>query len=476
MHIGLPIAERAAREGASIALVLRSGATISYAALDASIRSVASALAKAGVRRGMAVALDVASPRAELVAIFAIARLGAAAASIALPASGASIVLTDRVASQRRPRIVFQAAWLDRPPPGHDDALVGGGDDIAVVHASSGTTGKPKGVAVSHARLAARVATLAGAVPMVERARVLCTVRAISCYGLDTCLRVLHGGGTLVLASRSEDIATALVRDRVEHLTLNPLWVERLLGVAPAGARPFPALRRIECAGSHLARPLVRAALARLCDEVWNHYGTTEAGCIGAASLLGVDDDASEATVRAAPGVEVGAIDAQGTALPAGAHGRLRARGPGFVDRYVDDLHAGADAFRDGWHVTADEGTASADGMLRIDGRVGESLNIGGYKVSPRTIEDALRSIRDVRDAVAFSVASASGIDEMWAAVVVGAASARASLSLDVRARLGALAPRVLVTVDAIPRNAAGKVRRDELVARARAAQAAGTA
>jgi acyl-coenzyme A synthetase/AMP-(fatty) acid ligase len=96
--------------------------------------------------------------------------------------------------------------------------------------------------------------------------------------------------------------------------------------------------------------------------------------------------------------------------------------------------------------------------------------------VSPRTIEDALRSVRGVRDAVAFGVSAASGIDELWAAVVVGPASARASLLLDVGARLGALAPRVLVTVDAIPRNDAGKVCRDELVASARAAQAAGTA
>jgi long-chain acyl-CoA synthetase len=476
VNIGLPIAVRAAREGASIALVLRSGATISYAALDASIRSVAARLRNAGIRRGMVVALDVTAPRAALVAILAIARLGAAAASMALSESAASIVLADRGALRRRPWIPFEATWLDQPPPGGEEEFVGGGEEIAVVHASSGTTGKPKGVAVSHALLAARLGTLAGAVPMGERARVLCTVRAISCYGFDTCLRVLHGGGTLVLASRSEDVAASLVRDRVEHLTLNPLWVERLLDAAPAGTRPFPTLMRIECAGSHLARPLVRAARARLCDEVWNHYGTTEAGCIGAASLLGFDEDMSEATVRAAPGVEVGAIDAHGAALPPGAHGRLRARGSGFVDRYVDDAHASADAFRDGWHVTADEGSASADGAVRIDGRVGESLNIGGYKVSPRTIEDALRSVRGVRDAVAFGVSAASGIDELWAAVVVGPASARASLLLDVGARLGALAPRVLVTVDAIPRNDAGKVCRDELVASARAAQAAGTA
>lgn len=473
MHIGLPVAERAAREGASPALVLRNGATVGYAALDASVRSVAARLRAAGVAPGAIVALDVASPRASLVAILAIARLGAAAAAPSLPPSVPSAHVVDPGLPVRRGRttIALDPAWLAEAPPRGESDLVGADDALAVVHASSGTTGAPRGVGVTHARLAARIATLAGAVPMAERARVLCTARTISCYGLDTWLRALHGGGTVVIASRPEDVAASIARHRVEHVALNPLWVERLLAAAPSIARPFPSLGRIECAGSHLARPLADAALARLSPEVWNHYGTTEAGCIGAAPWRADDADAG-ATVRAAPGVDVGAIDASGAPLAPGGHGRLRARGPGFADRYVDDAAASADAFREGWHVTADEGTASADGVLRIDGRVGESIDVGGYKLSPRAIEDALMSIRGVVDAVAFGVASHSGIDELWAAVVVVSTAVRATLSHEVRARLGGLAPRVLVAIDAIPRNDAGKVRRDELVARARAAQA----
>jgi len=471
----VPIAERAAREGASVALVLRSGATVDYAALDASTRSVAARLRVAGVAPGMIVALDLASPRASLVAILAIARLGAAAASPTLPESFTSHRLADPAVASRRgsPSIAFDPAWLAERPPTGDAPLAGDDDAIAIVHASSGTTGLPRGVAVSHAGLAARVATLSAAVPMAERARVLCTARAISCYGFDTCLRVLHSGGTLVLASRTEDVVTALVRDRVAHLTLNPLWAERLLAAAPAGARPYPSLARIECAGSHLARTLAGAARSRLCDEVWNHYGTTEAGCIGAAPLRDLGPEAG-ATIQAAPGVEVGTIDPGGAPLPPGAHGRLRARGPGFANRYVDDDVASADAFRDGWHVTADEGTASSGGAVCLRGRVGESINVGGYKLSPRMVEDALLSIGGVRDAVAFGVPTGSGIDELWAAVVVEPAARRATLTQDVGAQLGALAPRVLVAVDAIPRNDAGKVRRDELIARVRAAQAAG--
>jgi acyl-coenzyme A synthetase/AMP-(fatty) acid ligase len=367
--------------------------------------------------------------------------------------------------------LVLDPAWLDERPPRGEAVFVGGDDDVAVVHASSGTTGAPRAVAVTHAQLASRVATLSGAVPMAERARVLCTAHATSCYGLDTFLRVLHGGGAIAVASRADDVATALARDRVEHLTLNPLWVERLVALVPPGARPFPSLARIESAGSRLARPLAEAARASLCDEVWNHYGTTEAGCIGAAAIRADDPDGGMG-VRAAPGVEVGAVDADGSALPPGAHGRLRARGPGFADRYLDDAIATADAFRDGWHVTADEGTVSDDGVLRIAGRLGESIDVGGYKLSPRTIEDALLSIGGVSDAAAFGVASATGVDELWAAVVIGAAVTRDALSRDIGARLGAFAPRVVVTIGEIPRNEAGKVRRDELVVRARAAQA----
>jgi fatty-acyl-CoA synthase len=139
------------------------------------------------------------------------------------------------------------------------------------------------------------------------------------------------------------------------------------------------------------------------------------------------------------------------------------------VDRYVDDDVASANAFRDGWHLTADEGTVSTGGALHLGGRLGESINVGGYKLSPRVIEDALLSIDGVRDAAAFGVPTGSGVDELWAAVVIEPAARRATLSRDVSAQLGALAPRVLVAIDAIPRNDAGKVRRDELIARARA-------
>jgi acyl-coenzyme A synthetase/AMP-(fatty) acid ligase len=118
----------------------------------------------------------------------------------------------------------------------------------------------------------------------------------------------------------------------------------------------------------------------------------------------------------------------------------------------------------------------SEDGVLRVAGRLGETIDVGGYKLSPRTIEDALLSIDGVRDAAAFGVSSASGIDELWAAIVVGAVATHATLSRDIGARLGALAPRVVVTIDEIPRNDAGKVRRDELVVRARAAQASAAA
>ena len=469
MHIVLPVAERASRDGASPALVLRGGATITYDALDASTRAVAAKVRAAGVAPGMVVTVDLASPRALLVAILALARLGAAAAPPVMPASYASLHLgdPDTLPPQDARTVTFDREWLDAAPPIGDAELVGRSDAIAIVHATSGTTGQPHFVALDHARLFARLESLRGAVPMAERARVLCTARAISCYGFDTYLRVLHAGGTLVLHASPEDVMAALGAGRVEHLTANPLWIERVASAWSPDA-PFAALARIESAGSHLAGPLAAIARMRLCGDVWNHYGTTEAGCIAAAPMRGNDADA---TLRAAPGIEVGAIGADGARLPPGQRGRLGARGPGVAARYLGDDTASADAFRGGWHVTADEGTASADGELRLDGRVGEAVNVGGYKVSPRTIEDALLAIRGVRDAAVFGVASAAAIDELWAAVVVAPATTLAALHAEVGRRLGALAPRVLITIDAIPRNDAGKVRRDELVARAHAAR-----
>lgn len=191
-------------------------------------------------------------------------------------------------------------------------------------------------------------------------------------------------------------------------------------------------------------------------------------GLIAAAPMAALEGK-PHAVGYAPAGVEIEAVDEDdGEPLPTGARGRLRVRGAGVAAGYLDATGANEDAFGDGWYRTADVGAIDHDGLVSLHGRLGELMNVGGYKVSPRAVEDALLAIDGVREASVFGLPDPeTGVTQIWAAVVVEPPLTPATLGPAVKARLTSLAPRYLVAVPAIPRNAAGKVMREALVASA---------
>jgi acyl-coenzyme A synthetase/AMP-(fatty) acid ligase len=171
------------------------------------------------------------------------------------------------------------------------------------------------------------------------------------------------------------------------------------------------------------------------------------------------------------PGIEVQAVDEKHRPLPAGAEGVIRIRSATAVDGYLGDPAATAAAFRDGWFYPDDIGSVGADGLLTIAGRTGEVLNVGGLKVSPRRIEEAVLQYEDVAEAAAFLMPGPAGVDEVWAAIVQKRQVNMDALHRHCADRLGTSAPRTILVADRLPRNAMGKVPPDELVKMAHAAR-----
>lgn len=476
MNVTDRIRERASSSGDTVAIVRRKGPSVTYRELDRMIDSVGTHLVAAGIEPGDIAVIDIAPLTANLVAILAVARIGAIAAPGQLSTNRRSAMLSDRAGPPTTPgrTIRFDRAWLRDPAPGIAAGSRGGGRDLVIIHPSSGTTQKPKHVAISHECLAHRIDLLERGVPLPRDPRVLCLVRAISTYGFNTAARALSVGATLMLATQVEEAIDALTRDGANHVALNPLWIERLLEAAPPEGRAFPSLERVESAGSHLALPRYLVARERLCPDIWNHYGATELGLIASAPMAELVDH-PQAVGFAAAGVEIEVVGDDEVPLPRGAHGRLRARSPGNAGGYFDDPAQTAAAFRDGWYWTADVGSVAGNGLVTLGGRESEFVNIGGYKVSPRAVEDALLSIERVRDAAVFAVPDPGGITQLWAAVVIDPSLDAATLSERVQATLAGYAPRYLLTVPSIPRNEGGKVMRDRLVASASASIAGST-
>lgn len=228
--------------------------------------------------------------------------------------------------------------------------------------------------------------------------------------------------------------------------------------------RDFPcSFDIILAAGSPLPDPLSQRVRARMCSNLIFYYGTTETSTIASApahTLTGLAGAVGYVT----PDVSVKIVDDNGESVPANREGSVRVRTPVSVHGYLDDPEQAGTAFRDGYFDTGDIGCLTDENMLLISGRKKEVLNLGGDKVSPRIIEDALRAFYGIRDAAAFSVANGLGIDEVWALVVPNGRLNEEALHKHCRERLAqSHVPVRFINVADIPRNANGKVDRSRM-------------
>ena len=458
---------------------------ISYGSLDRMVDQVAAGLAREGADSARLAAVRMSSGVYAWIVLLALARLGVGTASVSsdqdiatLQAVGADLLVTDEEDASPAPsgmaRLAATRAWLaarleeDGPPFASRRVDPGA---IGRVILSSGTTGARKAIPRSWAEVTTAV----------ERRQVMSAVfrppfhvppqRVLKVSGMETisffhCLMIWASGDALLIAST--DIAAedgALHRLTPSVLVASPLQLERMLALLPAGAAAVPGLT-VLTGGSHLPATLVEALRRRLAPAIWNIYGSTEADLVAVAEAGRLPPDPT-ASGWAPPGVEIEVVDEGGALLPPGEIGVIRVRTPSLVQGYLGDEAATAEHFRDGWFYSGDVGSLDADGLLRVEGRVSELMNFGGQKVMAIRLEEAVRACPGVLDVAAFGAADAFGLEKPWLAIVRGEGFVEAQV---VQA-LGPfrLPPVFLAWVEAIPRNAGGKIDRLRLRAAAQA-------
>ena len=293
----------------------------------------------------------------------------------------------------------------------------------------------------------------------------ICATGIGSALGLRAMLRSLWFGGALVL-SNPADAPEAIRRHDVRSMTIVPVSLQRVLAALPDAAAPPPSLRVIEVSGSALPPALAEMAARRLCPNVVVEYGSTECGLVASAPVAALGG-AARAVGFLHADVAVEVVDDSGRRLPPGAEGLLRIRTGAEIDGYFRDPEGTAQAFRDGWFCGGDIGTLSRDGVVSVTGRRGDLINNGGEKISPHEVEDALLALPQVIEAAAFGVPDRMGVTQVWAAIVAAQDVPAATLNALCRARLGLHAPKFVLQVRELPRNANGKVLREELARQA---------
>lgn len=349
-----------------------------------------------------------------------------------------------------------------------------GPDDIAALPYSSGTTGAPKGVMLTHRSIGTNLEQLRPFIPMEPGHSILAVLPFFHIYGLTALMNVpLRCGATVVVLPRFDlDQFLGVIQEhRITGLYVAPPIVLALAKHPAVGDYDLSSLEYIVSAAAPLDADLAAACSARLgIPPVRQAYGMTELSPGTHVVPLEAEDPPPGAVGKLLPSTEmrITSIEDPGTDLGIDADGEILIRGPQVMKGYLGRPEA-TDAMidSDGWVHTGDVGRVDADGWLFVVDRVKELIKYKGYQVAPAELEALLLGHESIADAAVIGVNDADG-NEIPKAFLVRQPATGDLTAEDVMAYVAAhVAPykkiRRVEFVDSVPRAVSGKILRREL-------------
>ncbi|MBU2693665.1 class I adenylate-forming enzyme family protein [Pimelobacter sp. 30-1] len=475
----------------------------SAAELDADATALAADLAARGVGAGDRVALHLQNVPAFPLALLALWRLGAVGVLAnpmyrdrelhhLLDDSGAVGVITSAADVEvLRPAAEGTAVgwWLgvaDDDPTLADvvvahagagvvvpEAEVGPGD-IAMLTYTSGTTGPPKGAMNTHANVLATVEAFGAWIDLTEDDVVYAAAPLFHITGaVASGALALVGGATLALSGRFDpaDAVTTIEAEGATFTIASITAFHAIEQVEWARRSHFASLRAVYTGGA----PVPQASLDRFRDRfgiaIHNVYGMTETTSAVVAVPLGVTapvDPLSGAVAigRALPGVGIEVVTDEDDPAAPGEPGELVVTGPQVVPGYWQNPDATARTLPAGRLHTGDVVVVDIHGWIYLVDRLKDQINVSGYKVWPREVEDVLYEHPAVHEAAVVGRPDDYRGEAVVAHVVLaaGRSATPRELIAHTRSRLAAYkAPREVHVVAELPKTATGKIRRDDL-------------
>jgi long-chain acyl-CoA synthetase len=458
------------------------GETLTWAELDARVSAAARGLQALGAAPGDRVAIHLGNTPDFAVAYFGALRAGCVALPVntsytadelahILADSGASIVLTGVATASlvTAPTVVVTASpeWRQLLADRTASASVGGGEDLAVLLYTSGTSGRPKGAMLTHRALLANLEQAAQIDPPVVASDdvVLLVLPLFHVFGLNAALgSVARHGATGVLTERFDPVETLdLVR---RHGVTNvvgapPMYVA--WSMLPDVGDAFSSVR-LALSG---AAPLPPAVLQRVLDVTGHHvfegYGLTETAPVLTTTLM--SEVAKAGSIgRPVPGVELLLLDERGGLVEEGDPGEIVVRGANLFSGYWPDGADGPDA--DGWFATGDVAVLDDDGDLHLVDRRRELILVSGFNVYPREVEEVVATLDGVLEVAVLGIAHPYTGESVKALVVLEpgvSMSADAVIAHCATSLARFKCPTAVSFVDELPHSATGKVSKGRL-------------
>ena len=351
-------------------------------------------------------------------------------------------------------------------------------DDLAWLFYTSGTTGRPKGVMLSHGNLVAMtMCYLADVDHATPRDAKLYAAPISHGAGLYNFPHVRMGGRHVIPESGGFDPDEVLNLGRqLDNVVMfaAPTMVRRLVDVARRRGENGAGIRTIIYGGGPMYLADIREAIATMGQRFVQIYGQGESPMTITALSREWHRRTDhprylERLASAGPAQSVMSVritDADGKPLPAGETGEVEAKGAAVMLGYWNNPKANAETLKDGWLRTGDVGRLDEDGFLTLSDRSKDVIISGGSNIYPREVEEALLTHPDVREVSAIGVADADWGEIVVACVVLEDGAVADDAGLDAHC-LGSIArfkrPKRYVYLDALPKNNYGKVLKTSL-------------
>ncbi len=355
------------------------------------------------------------------------------------------------------------------------DAFQADEDSPAILLYTGGTTGRGKGVTLSHRNVVSNGLQVGLALSVTDTDRMLHVAPMFHSADLLGTAVTLAGGSHAYLATPTpESFVDALASMKITYTMIPPTILQQVLAQGLLAQRDLTALRIFISGGAHVPLELLQKAQRFLSNGSMVHgFGLTETSPIltmmhysQVFQSQGPDSSALSSVGRPLAGVDTRILDSTGRDAPTGETGELVVRGPNVATEYLNQPEMSENAFKNGWFYTGDIGSIDSDGFLSIVDRKKDMIITGGENVYSAEVEAVLRQHPQISDAAVVGVPDDTYGEAVFAILVAAGQTAPSIQSVIdfARQRIGGYKiPRQMLFVDELPKSALGKVLKAEL-------------
>jgi acyl-CoA synthetase (AMP-forming)/AMP-acid ligase II/acyl carrier protein len=456
--------------------------SISYEKLATKVRSAATFLNNQGVQRNDRVLLSAQNTSPTFAyGYFACHLIGAISVPIGERIGSSTL---GEIVKQTQPRFSCLSnptpfalasaplSSLDSDFPLANESAIASPDDTADILFTAGTTGKPKGIMQTHRNIKAFADGRNSIIGTAARQQLLLPLSLNHGFGLGRLRSTMLAGGTVILVdgfAAPECFFRALEKNDVSGFCCVPSGFATLFELTGGKLGEYRnQLRYIETATAPLPPSLKEHLITLLPDtRIYNTYGLTEATSTIAFVDVHTLQQQTIPVGRPVPGVEIKIVNDEWAAGPAGARGQVIVRGDNVMKGYWGDPARTKEVLIDGWLLTNDIGFLDGNGYLHLVGRKQELINVGGLKVAPAEIEGILDDHPAIRECACVGIKDPAGMAGETIKAFLVAENSQALKPTDDEL-INFLRPVIeshklpsqFVWVDALPKNAVGKLQR----------------